>query len=376
MSEPAPIRAAACAAVMMVVMRGACGAAGVPVEQIQAARVLVESKDAQGHVLQNSLGFVLDETTVVTSYNAVKGAALLNLHSGDYLGTSSRILSCSNFMDLALVKTEELPMDPELAGSDTLATGDPVYYLNREKNDWRIVSAKVKNWRDSGQGYELIQLDPAPAGVSSPLFNSTGKVVGWISEGVTAPLKAIYQFFADKDSSLPLAELKTEGKFWNLFRAKETAEPKDHLELSGTRPIQGTPRFPFELSLPGNWAFETSVQADRYLLLSMNGHFGVTISLRIVPQQTDDLMAGLQHVEALMFPGVPRAEMTPYSTDHFTGMKSLYEDQDDERGYSTTLFCAVARGNLYVLALTYPSRYQEEIQPLSEELLASFKIQQ
>lgn len=376
MSEPAPIRTAACAAVMVMMMRGVGGAAGIPAEQIQAARVLVESRDAQGHVLQNSLGFVLDETTVVTSYNAVKGASLLNLHSGEYLGTSSRILSCSNFMDLALVKTEEMPMDPVLAGSDTLAAGDPVYYLNREKNDWRIVPAKVKSWRDSGQGYELIQLDPAPAGISSPLFNSAGKVVGWISEGVTAPLKAIYQFFADKDSALPLAEMKTEGKFWNLFRAKETAETKDHLELSGTRSIQGPPRFPFELSLPGSWAFETSVESGRYLLLSMNGRFGITISLRIVSQPADDLMEGLQRVEALMFPGVPRAEMTPYSTDHYTGMKVLYEDQDEENGYSTNLFCAVSRGNLYVLTLTYPSKYHEEIQPLSEELLASFKIQQ
>ena len=171
---------------------------GVPVRADPGCACPGGIKGRAGRMLQNSLGFVLDETTVVTSYNAVKGATLLNLHSGDYMGTYAD-LSCSNFMDLALVKTEEMPMDPALAGSDTLAAGDPVYYLNREKNDWRIVSARVKSWRDSGQGYELIQLDPAPASVSSPLFNSTGKVVGWLSEYVTAPLKAIYQFFADKD---------------------------------------------------------------------------------------------------------------------------------------------------------------------------------
>lgn len=377
MSEPGDAhRNALCAAFFFAAWPILCAAAPVPEDQIQAARVVVESRDPQGRVLQSSLGFELDDTTVVTSYNAVKGASLLHVRSGEYDGQVNRILSCTNFMDLALVKTsEEMPMDPALAGSDTLAIGDPVYYLAPDKAGWHIVPAHVKNWRDSGQGYEMMDLDPVPAPSSSPLFNSTGKVVGWISGGVVAPLRAVYQFFGEKDSAVPLAELSLEGKFWTLFRAKSSADKKDRIELTGMHTIQGTPHFPFTLSLPGGWPFQTGVQPGRYLLMSMNGRFGITIALRAVPGQTDDLMAELDRVEALMFQGIPRAEMTPFSADHFTGIKAQYEDPNETSGYSTELFCTLTNRNLYVLTVTYPRKYDEEIRPLIEEILASFRIQ-
>lgn len=376
MTDPLTVRYASLAALLFQILAVPGAFSAVPAEQMQAAKVVVESRDAQGRMLQDTLGFVLDENTVVTSYNAVKGASVLHLRSGDYAGQANRILSCSNFMDLALVKTsEEMPMDPDLAGSDTLAAGDPAYYFSRDKAGWRIISARVKSWRDSGQGYEMLDLEPDPGAACSPLFNAAGKVVGWISGGVTAPLKAIYEFFSGNDSAIPLNELNLEGKFWTLFRARSSAEKKDRIELAGMKSIQGTARFPFSLSLPGGWPFQTGVQPGRYLLMSMNGRFGITVALRVVPEESEDLMTELERVEALMLPGVQRAEMTPYSADHFTGMKAVYEDSDEANGYSTDSFLALSNGNLYVLTITYPRRYEEQIRPLIEEIIASFRIQ-
>ena len=142
------------------------------------------------------------------------------------------------------------------------------------------------------------------------------------------------------------------------------------------KPVEGPARFPFVLQLPESWSFETSIQPGRYLLLSINGRFGISIALRVVPEESEDLMAGLEKVESLMFPGIPRAEMSPYSADHFTGIMAVYDEQDDKREYSTTMFCAATGGNLYVLTLTYPLKYREQIRPLSEELMASLQLRE
>lgn len=377
MSDAGSHRAFRSTALVLFFAKAVSGGPAVPVEQIEQTRIVVESRDAQGRILESALGFVLDQTTVVTSYNAVKSASSLNLRSGDQSIVATRVVSCRNFMDLALVKTsEELPLEPSLAGSDTLAAGDPVYYLSRNKDAWQVIAARVKSWRDSGQGYEILQIEPAPLNVVSPLFNSSGKVVGWLSNAIAAPLKAIYQLFADKDIGLPLDELHKEGQFWSPFHSKPTAKEKDRLEVAGMKPVEGPARFPFVIELPESWAFETSIQPGRYLLLSINGRFGISIALRVVPEETEDLMAGLEKVESLMFAGIPRAEMTPYSADHFTGIKAIYDERENDREYSTTMFCAAKGGNLYVLTLTYPLRYREQIQPLSEELMASLRVRE
>src|SRR4051812_29719360 len=110
-----PIFAAAWFSALLFCACAFCDSA--PLAQIESAKVLVDSLDSRGHIQHSSLGFQLDETTVVTSYESVKGAATLQLRSGDYRGISTRVVSCSSFMDLALVKTtEEMPMEPALGG--------------------------------------------------------------------------------------------------------------------------------------------------------------------------------------------------------------------------------------------------------------------
>jgi hypothetical protein len=349
-------------------------AAGEPDGSLGATRVIVEAIDSGGRSLRSAPGFVWDDTTVVTTCSALEGAARLQIHAGDFNAPADRMTSCSSALDLAMVRTgEEMPLEPLLAGADILSTGDTVYYFPSPAAGSQVGQARVKGWTDSGLGFELAQLDPKPVGVRSPLLSAAGKVVGWVSEGLVVPLRGIYMSLAGHEGEITLRDLGAGQKFWSLYRAQPSASKDEIPETTAMKTLNGPAACRFRIAVPESWSSDMSTRGSNCLLMAMHGRFGATLALRVSLQQSDDLVQELERVETLMLPGMSRSDMAPFTTDHFTGMRAVYEDPAP--GHETTVFTAISGRQLYVLTLTYPQKFASGIEPLVEEILSSFRIE-
>lgn len=342
-------------------------------------RAIIEAFDATGHLLHSGLGFVFDEDTIICSYRSVQGASLIELRISGEKMSSNRLVSYNDLFDLAVLKAEnEIPLEPEPASPSVLGAGDSVYFYSRKGETWQRTSAKVKGFLDSGKGYEMIQLTipGAPARLeASPLYNSAGKTVGWLSRDSKAvSIHTIAQIMAGKTGSVPLPEMGSEEKKCGSRKGRPKTETGGALYFSDWVQMRGTSAFPFQIELPKEWIFEQKTESGRFLLKAFDEHFGICIALTVSPQQTDDLMNAIENTETVLFSGFSRSTLAPYSADHFTGFLAHYDDLDPDSNYAMDNFYAMSGSNLYILSLQHSALLQDQIQLLMEQLVSSLRL--
>src|SRR5262245_34843575 len=205
------------------------------------------------------------------------------------------------------------------------------------------------------------------SGSASPLFNKTGKIVGWFpGKSPAIPLKAVFAQVADRSAPVSLQEFTTWEKFWNVMKLQSKPDDKQQIELPPIKKISGPDTFRFEIGIPQNWEHESSQQKDHFVLLAASRQSGISLGMRIVPAQTGDLNLETERAELLLFPGIPRKDMEPTTVGGISGLQAKYEDQ---QGFFSTTSYGMRYGRLCILTITYPAELK--IDPLLDEMLSS-----
>jgi hypothetical protein len=342
-------------------------------EEIEKNKVVVEAFDEKGQFLRSGLGFVWDEATIVCSYRNVQGASLIKVLLNGLKSYTNRLISFNDLFDLAVLKAEEeMPEASPLGSSDMVASGDTIYFLVREKTKWQVREAMVEGWTDTGKGYEMIRLQTTPASEPSPLYNSSGKIVGWFPTGsLGIPLEAIGSFVSKKTSTVSLAEVKDPSRIWALKLIPEHPEAAAKWESPEMKSVSGNVQFPFQVDVPKHWQQQRVALSDKFLLRVFEENFGFCVELRILPPRSDDLPSAIERAETLLFSNLGRSNLVPFSARHLTGFRAAYEAMDPEAKYSLGVFYTMSRKYLYVLSLIYPPKYQEEAEILFDQIVSS-----
>jgi hypothetical protein len=208
----------------------------------------------------------------------------------------------------------------------------------------------------------------------SALFNSNGKVVGWLNGVSTAlPLPAIAQLLVDRESSVPLSEISDASKICNLDTI-ETASGIKKLEATEMQTFEGSKTFPFQIDFPRDWKSFKSVSTARYVLRAMQPAAGVCVELRIIPEKIDDLPIAIEKSETILNSGMTRAQLEPFSGENFSGFKADYLEVDSKSGQALTAFYSMAHRNFYLLAVRYPRKSQGEVEVLVDQIVASLHL--
>ncbi len=334
----------------------------------QTPEVHIHAHNAQGAPLRDGLGFVWDDHTVVASYSTVQGASWIKVEVEGQSAVAGELVSWSKVFDLAFLRTaEELPEGRLFGSSDTLAAGDSAYLFAQDHGVWKLKETRLKKWVDSGHGFVWLHFPDLGSGSASPLFNRTGRIVGWFpGKSPAIPLKAVFAQFADRSVSVSLEEFTTWGKFWSVLRVPPQSRNKKGIEFTSLKKISGPSTFRFEIGIPENWEYQMSQKRDHFLLLTGSGQSGISLGLRVVPAQTGDLNLETERAETLLFSGIPRRDRAPAMAGGISGMRAQYED---EQGFITTAFYGLTSDRLCVLSLTYPSTLK--IDTLLEDLYTS-----
>jgi hypothetical protein len=354
--------------------------ADVPVKPV-FEKLVVQSFDSQGHSLRSGLGFLWDRQMVISSYSTVQGASTIKVMGEDVEGRTNQIVAYQAQWDLALLRgEEEFSQDSDLASSDTLGVGDAVYFYVRDASDWRLQKGIVRKWVDSGDGYQMIGINSerkveGSVREAGPIYNASGRIVGWMFNPSNAvPVKTIYEFLRGRDTAVSLSEMNTSNKFWRLHRIRAQA-PKDRkFEISSFELVKGTPAYPFELQLPFGWRPQTATDPSRFLLLALNTEEGVAVALRVVKSQPEDLYSAIQRVETMILPNASRAEIIPYSSDSFSGLKAHYEESHEGEAYITNALYTIQGDRFYILTITYDRRMEGKLRAVTDQILTSFAL--
>ena len=331
----------------------------------QIPEVRIHAHNAQGTQLRDGLGFLWDDHTVVTSYSAVQGASWIKVEVEGESVVAGELVSFSKLFDIAFLRTaEELPEGRLFGSSDTLAAGDSAFFFTQDKGTWKLKETHLKKWEDSGQGFVWLYFPEVNSSSASPLFNKTGKIVGWFpGKSPAIPLKAVFAQMADRSAPIPLQEFTAWEKFWNVLKIPTKAVDKQSTELLPLKKIS-SPNF--EIGIPQNWEHETSEQKNHYLLLAASPQSGISLAMRVVPAQTGDLNLETERAELLLFPGIRRKDMDPAMVGGISGLQAQYEDA---QGFTSTSFYGLSSGHLCILTVTYPSAMK--VDSLLDELYSS-----
>jgi hypothetical protein len=334
----------------------------------QTPEVRIHSHNAQGDPLRDGLGFVWDDHTVVTSYSAVQGASWIKVEVEGESLVAGELVSFSKLFDIAFLRTsEELPEGRLFGSSDTLAAGDTAFLFAQDKGVWKLKETHLKKWEDSGQGFVWLYFPEPSSGSASPLFNKTGKIVGWFpGKSPAIPLKAVFAQMADRSAQVSLQEFATWEKFWNVMRVPSKPADKQEMELPPVKKILGPDTFRFEIGIPENWEHQSSQQKDHFLLLAASRPSGISLGMRILSAQTGDLNLETERAELLLFPGIPRRDMEPATVGGISGLQAQYEDQ---QGFLSNTFYGLSSGRLCILTVTYPAELK--VDPLLDEIFSS-----
>jgi hypothetical protein len=336
----------------------------------QSPEVRVHAHNAQGAPLRNGLGFLWDDHTIVTSYSAVQGASWIKVEVEGESVVAGELVSFSKLFDIAFLRTaEELPEGRLFGSSDTLGAGDSAFLFTQEKGIWKLKETHLKKWEDSGQGFVWLYFPEVKSGNASPLFNKTGKIVGWFpGKSPAIPLKAVFAQMADRSAPISLQEFATWEKFWNVLKIPTKAADKQSAEFLPLKKISSPD---FEIGIPQNWEHETSQQKNHYLMLAASRQSGISLGMRVVPAQTGDLNLETERAELLLFPGIRRKDMDPAMVGGISGLQGQYEDA---QGFTSTSFYGLSAGHLCILTVTYPSALK--VDSLLDELYSSLHFPQ
>jgi hypothetical protein len=322
--------------------------------------------------LKTGFGFLYDENRIVCSYSDVKGAAKVQIQWDGSKGNAKSLLTFSESMDLAvLVADEEIPAITPIMSSKTLAIGDKVSYWSEKDGGWQMTSAAVHEILDTGKGYDLILIESSTySSRSTPLYHSTGKIVGWVQGKRAIPMEAIATL-AEKDTkSIPMSEVNRIDPQWK-FEKPGLSNAGGHFKFPDLKMLSGSKAFPFKLELPEHWVTKID---DRFGKLHLRSSKSiVVIELRAMVMGSEDILAAVEHSETIIFPGFLRSELFPFSVDYVTGFRANYEDSDPINPYALQVFYTGSAQNFYILSVAYPRRIEEEIRSFVDQIFSSFR---
>jgi hypothetical protein len=343
------------------------------VDVSQANRVTVVSISPDGKISHSGLGFLFNSRTLICSYSDVKGESQIRVDFNETKAYTNRLIAWNEGMDLAVLHiAEELPAEMSLGNSNTLAIGDPVSFWLEAKRDWVLSSGTVRTISDTGKGYNLISVDTAsPANHSVPLYNSRMQIVGWLRGKNAVPLEMIAQLAEKQNENVTILEARSSQTGWK-FQKPGSSGALTFPEVAEMITLHGPASYPFRIDLPQAWKARAYEPLHRFLLHSEDSKSGICAELRVM-HSGRDLLGGIDQIETIVFAGLLRSELIPYSTNHFTGFRAQYEDTDSSNAYGLDVFYTSFSGNLYILSVSYPQSYQDQIGALNEQIFSSFR---
>jgi hypothetical protein len=342
-------------------------------EILETNRITITSLRPSGEVLKTGFGFLYDENTIVCSYSDVKGASRVQVQWDGTSAYSNRLLSFSESMDIAILAADgEIPAITPITSSSTLAIGDKVSYWAEKNGRWELIPAAVQQILDTGKGYDLILIQSSTySSRSTPLYHSSGKIVGWVQGKRAIPMETIASFAEKQSESIPMTDLNRIDPQWK-FEKPSSSNATRHFKFSEMKTVNGPKAFSFKLELPKHWVSNVSERSGRFHFRS--GESGVVIEVRVMSVGDDDVLAAIEKSEIMIFSGLLRSELIPYSVDYLTGFRACYEDSDPLNPYAMHAFYTVSAENFYILSVSYPKKIEEQIRSFVDQIFSSFRI--
>lgn len=343
-------------------------------ETVYTNRVTISAIDQRGKTIRSGIGFLYDENTVVGSYSDVKGSAGVRVEWDGVSVAANRMIAFSESMDLAvLAADEEIPVVTPIGSSTTLALGDKISYWIEREGKPELTRGAVHQIMDTGKGYDLILVESANyASRSTPMYNTDGKIVGWLQGKRAIPMETIAGFAERETSGIAIPEINQAQPPWKFSKPAGVPEATE-LSFSEMKSVTGPAAFPFQLDLPGDWEVK---------VLSASGKFhvryersGVCVEVRAIALgEHQDVYNALSEIENVVFTDFLRADLIPYSAEYLTGFRASYEDNDAMNPYSLQVFFTSSAQKLYLLSVCYPRKIEEELKPFVEQIFASFRF--
>ena len=342
-------------------------------EILETNRITITSLKSSGEPLKTGFGFLYDETTIVCSYADVKGAAKVQVQWDGSSAYTNQLLSFNESMDIAILAAEEeIPAVTPIISSNMLAIGDKVSYWTQKNGRWELTPAAVHEILDTGKGYDLILIESSTYSArSTPLYHSSGKVVGWVQGKRAIPMETIAALAEKQNESIPIMELNRIDPQWK-FEKPASSNAAGHFKFSEMKTVSGPKAFSFKLELPEYWASKVSERSGRFHLLS--GESGVMVEVRVLSIGDDDVLAAIEKSETMIFGDLLRSELIPYSVDYLTGFRASYEDSDPLNPYAMQVFYTASAKNFYILSVSYPKRIEEKIRSFVDQIFSSFRM--
>lgn len=341
-------------------------------------QLVVSAMDLQRHVLRTGLGFVWDENTLFCSLQLVKDAAFVRVQGDDASFDLDRVVSYSRYFDVVVLHSDaELPMAGMLGSSDTTGKGDSVQvFVPDSNNRWLTKQIAVKSWDDPGKGYLLLTTDsPGSTFQSGPVLNREGMTIGWMFQpGETVPNRNLDRFVSGQTGTVSLKELNSITPMWETVQPSDKNIPELRLSEEELRMVRGTVRFPFRISFPKNWKNQIEARETQFVIRTAPESKNVFLELRVMPQSNPDLLSSIDSAERLLFSGMARCNFAPYSAKHVCGFLACYDNPDPSSRSAVQAFFGMMGSNLYVLTITYPGTWEDQVRPFLEKTLDSLEM--
>ncbi len=151
--------------------------------------VWVRRMDSAGKLVQTATGFVLDRDRIITAFQAIDGAAKLQIEfAGGNKIETDKILACSRMGDWAVVSANTAGV-PDLQSADPAAVvvGERLIAFDAEGDTRTISSVDVTGRRVTSEFGERIQFSPGLTlqAAGGPLLSTEGQPVAILGGSVT-----------------------------------------------------------------------------------------------------------------------------------------------------------------------------------------------
>jgi hypothetical protein len=339
---------------------------------LEINRITIISLNSSGEVLKTGFGFLYDETTIVCSYSDVKGAAKVQVQWDGTSAYTNRLLSFNESMDIAILDADEIGAMTPIIGSNTLAIGDKVSYWTEKNGRWELIPAAVHEILDTGKGYDLILIESSTySSRSTPLYHSSGKIVGWVQGKRAIPMETIASFAEKRNGSIPITDINRIDPQWK-FEKPASSNAAAHFKFSEMKTVSGPKAFSFSLELPEQWVSKVSERHGTFHFRTRES--GVMVEVRAMSIGNDDVLPAIEKSETMIFSGLIRSELIPYSVDYLTGFRAYYEDSDPLNPYAMQAFYTASAQNFYILSVSYPKKVEEKMRSFVDQIFSSFRM--
>lgn len=302
----------------------------------------------------------------VVSYDAAKDLAVVQLAAADALpvvrmGDSAKIV----------------------LGEQAVAIGSP------EGMEHTISDGLVSAWRDSGQGFKMIQISvPISHGSSGgPLFNMRGEVIGVTSAGLEAgqnlnfaiPINIVKEVLKQQDKIL-LADLPGSKKQNTDHTAKAKVTDAELIGDSKGPVACVNRKLGFAFSLTNDaWNMNESIDNDQYLLNCSTPALQVHLNTYAAQKGfTESAMVDL-NANYLMGNGFSQAQA--FSKTVINGQRAyvgVFDKDVEQQGRTlkvrSPMVLMLDQGRIYFFTLWYFVQDEQQILPLVKSIQNSFRL--